>query len=942
MTDEPTCTEPGEKTVTCYLCNDSYTEAVPANGHSFVDDICGVCGAEDQRIVYFKNTAGWENVYIYAFTEGTPADEYTGIWPGAQMSLVDGETDLYYYVISAKAKSVIFNNGTGLQTQNLHAPTGEANKYVYGANDWFTLDEEVAVPDQKIYLKAEDWLVDGAWLAAYFFEGDDANTWAKMTDPDGDGIYECVKPDGYSNVIFCRMSKENSSLSWDAKWNQTEDLTIPTDGKNFFTVTNPWAGNNSGEWSVYTCNHTYTEEVTTEPGCETTGVKTFTCSKCGDKYTEDIEATGHAYQDGSCTVCGGKDPDYVVKVYLQPGAEWKQSDAWFAAWFVEGETGTWVKMADVHGNGYYECEIPDGYSKVIFVRMNPAETEPSWDEHKKWNQTVDLIVEANRLFVIENPWNEASDWKATGSWADYNPTVAECQHEYAAEITNAATCTTAGLKTLTCSKCNDSYTEEIKATGHNYVGGTCSNCGEAEPSEPVILYLKPSSNWNESGARFAAYFFGNGDTWVSMTDEDGDGIYQCQAPVGYPNVILCRMNPGASENNWGNKWNQTGDLVVPTGDATLCTIPDGNWNPDANAVTWSTFTATRSLRSAKKTTTTDGTMDVQMPEFYIYGDENYALNLPAINAQMSSNTVYGAPDQILPGNKDYVVDIKSAALVLTDDICMNYYVTVPENAENVYMTFLFNGELTKVTDYTVCEDGRYCFRFSGIYAQKMGDNISATLYAMVNGMQLTDCVAKYSVRTYCVNQLNRADIDAKTVRLISDLLVYGEKTQLYMGYKTDELVTEGLTLSPSTFSRLDDSFDKKTVSGNADWDVRYSGVTIVLGNKVKLRLTVKTDDPSAFTYTVKARGAEKVYTADDLVKVSEGTYYLYFDGLKATCFNDTVTASIQRDGKTIGQTVTYSVNTYILNNQDVKDQSLREMLEAVYNYGCSAAAAVQN
>ena len=939
VTDEPTCTEPGEKTVTCYLCNDSYTEAVPANGHSFVDDICGVCGAEDQRIVYFKNTAGWENVYIYAFTEGTPADLYTGSWPGAQMSLVDGETDLYYYVISAKAKSVIFNNGTGLQTQNLHAPTGEANKYVYGANDWFTLDEEVAVPDQKIYLKAEDWLVDGAWLAAYFFEGDDANTWAKMTDPDGDGIYECVKPDGYSNVIFCRMSKENSSLSWDAKWNQTEDLTIPTDGKNFFTVTNPWAGNNSGEWSVYTCNHTYTEEITTEPGCETTGVKTFTCSKCGDKYTEDIEATGHAYQDGSCTVCGGKDPDYVVKVYLQPGAEWKQSDAWFAAWFTGVDT--WATMNDSYGNGYYWCEVPEGATGVIFVRMSNEATAPNWDQ--KWNQTGDLSVEANRLFVIENPWNEASEGKATGSWTDYDATVAECSHSYTEEITTSATCATAGLKTFTCSKCGDKYTEEIAATGHNFVNGSCTNagCNEVEPTNAVILYLKPNDNWNQSGARFAAYFFNNGEIWVDMTDADGDGIYQCEAPAGYPSVIFCRMNPGTTENNWNNKWNQTANLTTPTGNATLFTVPNGSWD-GSDGTNWSTFTATRSLRSAKKTTTTDGTMDVQMPEFYIYGDENYALNLPAINAQMSSNTVYGAPDQILPGNKDYVVDIKSAALVLTDDICMNYYVTVPENAENVYMTFLFNGELTKVTDYTVCEDGRYCFRFSGIYAQKMGDNISATLYATVNGMQLTDCVAKYSVRTYCVNQLNRADIDAKTVRLISDLLVYGEKTQLYMGYKTDELVTEGLTLSPSTFSRLDDSFDKKTVSGNADWDVRYSGVTIVLGNKVKLRLTVKTDDPSAFTYTVKARGAEKVYTADDLVKVSEGTYYLYFDGLKATCFNDTVTASIQRDGKTIGQTVTYSVNTYILNNQDVKDQSLREMLEAVYNYGCSAAAAVQN
>ena len=29
---------------------------------------------------------------------------------------------------------------------------------------------------------------------------------------------------------------------------------------------------------------------------------------------------------------------------------------------------------------------------------------------------------------------------------------------------------------------------------------------------PTTLYVKPNANWLKDGARFAAYFFGNGDT----------------------------------------------------------------------------------------------------------------------------------------------------------------------------------------------------------------------------------------------------------------------------------------------------------------------------------------------------------------------------------------------------------------------------------------------
>ena len=106
---------------------------------------------------------------------------------------------------------------------------------------------------------------------------------------------------------------------------------------------------------------------------------------------------------------------------------------------------------------------------------------------------------------------------------------------------------------------------------------------------PTVLYLKPNSNWTTDGARFAAYFFGNGEKWVSMTDLNGDGVYEVQVPTdkNYPNVIFCRMNPSASANNWNNKWNQTGDLTIPTDGKNFFTVPSGSW--DSATTTWSTL-----------------------------------------------------------------------------------------------------------------------------------------------------------------------------------------------------------------------------------------------------------------------------------------------------------------------------------------------------------------
>ena len=52
-----------------------------------------------------------------------------------------------------------------------------------------------------------------------------------------------------------------------------------------------------GQWTeeIPATGHQYNGEVTTSASCTEAGVMTYTCGKCGDNYTEPIPATGHQY-----------------------------------------------------------------------------------------------------------------------------------------------------------------------------------------------------------------------------------------------------------------------------------------------------------------------------------------------------------------------------------------------------------------------------------------------------------------------------------------------------------------------------------------------------------------------------------------------------------------------------------------------------------------------
>ena len=86
----------------------------------------------------------------------------------------------------------------------------------------------------------------------------------------------------------------------------------------------------SGQTIAKTDNHNWnTGEITTSPTCKDTGVKTFTCTICGNTKTETVKATGHSFgeykvakkptatKDGlksrTCTVCGKVESVRIAK-----------------------------------------------------------------------------------------------------------------------------------------------------------------------------------------------------------------------------------------------------------------------------------------------------------------------------------------------------------------------------------------------------------------------------------------------------------------------------------------------------------------------------------------------------------------------------------------------------------------------------------------------------
>ena len=183
-----------------------------------------------------------------------------------------------------------------------------------------------AADGQMVYLSPNsNWRADNARFAVYTWDG--GNRWFDMEDSNGDGVYECLLPPEVSNIIFVRLAPDSTN-SWDSKWNQTEDLVIPTNGDNHYKVASGTWDKGGGSWSYFdsnTCVHAPAGSgtVSKNPTCTEKGVMNHTCSKCGENYTETLDASGHNYGENSiCKVCGHE------VIYIIAGNVMKDGDTY--------------------------------------------------------------------------------------------------------------------------------------------------------------------------------------------------------------------------------------------------------------------------------------------------------------------------------------------------------------------------------------------------------------------------------------------------------------------------------------------------------------------------------------------------------------------------------------------------------------------------------------
>jgi hypothetical protein len=598
-----------------------YTKSGEASGD--VDSTAGAAGTKLATTVTFENGAEYKLDVACAFLLYSSASEVT-FTAAADVFVADGQKkstitlpagNTIFVPVVAKACELSYSvNGEAAGSVTL---TEEYNK-IYDLGVLTPTSPENPNPDTPVNPSAEtvylvpntDWTLDGAWFAAYFWDGT-TDAWVKAADENSDGIYEFAVPAGMTGMLFCRMNPAFTDCAWNTEteqrvWNQTTDTTVGLAPANYFYIT----GWDCGEW--HEAGYTVPENPN-QPGMS----------------------------------------DAVV--YLVPNASWKEAGAWFAAYFWNDSSNAWAMATDNDADGIYECGVPAGMTSMLFCRMNPEFTDFGWNsetENRVWNQTADTTVglaPANYFYITDwtaGEWHEAGyvvpenpnpgdpstpatgDFALAGTFNGWGDLVMEnnggihaakgvamdaygefkikaatswdtnfgaAAVSYMNPNNHIAVAQGGGNISITAAGTYDVYFDQAKllvyvvTAGADYTTAPLQTVdGNAPAFEGKAIYLNTGGEalWEQGGAYFEAWAWATGSEgkWYTFTSVE-TGIYQTTIPTEVDNIIFVRRAPEHKSKDWNEnqRWNKTADLAIPAG-SNLYTIT--GWGD--NEGTWST------------------------------------------------------------------------------------------------------------------------------------------------------------------------------------------------------------------------------------------------------------------------------------------------------------------------------------------------------------------
>ena len=259
--------------------------------------------------------------------------------------------------------------------------------------------------------------------------------------------------------------------------------------------------------TVHECdNHWNDGEITTEPTCIKEGVKTFTCTICGDTKTETISkaADKHLHseiRDKKDATC--KDEGYTGDTYCTDCGKKISSGQTTAKTnnhsYDDGKITT-APTCTKKGTKTFTCTVC-GNTKTETVKA-------TGHQHTEIRNKKDATCK-------EKGYTGDTYCTDCGKKISSGKSIAKTEtHSYDdGKITTKPTCTKRGTKTYTCTICGNTKTETVKATGHSYgeykvvkkptatkdglKSRTCTVCGKVE-SVRIAKTTSDKQNTNTS------------------------------------------------------------------------------------------------------------------------------------------------------------------------------------------------------------------------------------------------------------------------------------------------------------------------------------------------------------------------------------------------------------------------------------------------------------
>ena len=232
----------------------------------------------------------WEQGYVYWWGA---SDETT--WPGIKMVYENGSA-IFSAEIPADATGVVFNNGNGKQSTDLHDPENR-DLYVVGAEDWYpaTCNHEY---DSGICIRCGAKDPDIPEEYTVYFD----NTFMQ---------YENVYAQWYSNADGEYYSTEMTHVDGNIYAAQLPADTIMwfSNGEistSLADVVGDYLFVKDGVWLPYHgCIHEWDDgDMGSGFLCTSGGICLYTCQICGQCFDEGRAPAEHNVVDGVCTECG--------------------------------------------------------------------------------------------------------------------------------------------------------------------------------------------------------------------------------------------------------------------------------------------------------------------------------------------------------------------------------------------------------------------------------------------------------------------------------------------------------------------------------------------------------------------------------------------------------------------------------------------------------------